>query len=119
MDHERVLILDADHGIIPLAPFPLDVRSDEQLVTCAVLHGPAAVASPSSNPSQSRWKTGVMSVVRFLTSLAKESTPSMTTEQPLPRTIHDQTVAHWGGTMTITDQAPLLPESRTLSSQSP
>ena len=86
IDHDGVLVLDADHAVTTLAPFPLDVILDEQLVTCAVLHSPATVASPSSSSSRSRWKIGVMSVMRYFKSFAVKASPSMTREQPL-RTI--------------------------------
>ena len=121
MDHDGVLDLGSKNNITSLAPCPLDLELNEQPVRCTTLRGPAEASVPILNTTSSRWKAGVICVLRYFTPLVKDPDAPPSAEHAWPLPVKDQTDAGsesdpplsvQEGDLCTTDDEDVEPEDR-------
>ena len=91
MDHDGVLVLDAENNINNMATMPLDSELNDQLIRCNSLRGPTEVPVPGLNAAPSRLKARVMCVLRYFSPLAKDVAAPRSAEHEWSLPVKDST----------------------------
>jgi len=107
MDHDGVLVLEPDISIDNIASVPLVSTLNGQAIRCTSLRAATEVPAPKPNAAPSRWKTGVMGILRYFSPPIENATAPQPAEQEWSHPVKDLPPAASGFDSPIHDEEDL------------